>query len=203
MIAGGGKVAARKVERLAAFGPKLTVVAPKIEECVRKLAGVAWQNGACALFLQERAFRMADLEGADFVIAATDDEALNSRISDACKERRIPVNVVDDRAKCSFLFPALVRDGPLTIGICTDGRSPAAAAWVRKEISQRMPQGLGKIVDLMGQIRPWVMGLDLDGEARRDLMERMFLHCMERGGEVELEELVDRYGQDPDRDKRK
>ena len=35
VIVGGGKVAARKVEKLLAFDPKLTVIAPDIEACVR------------------------------------------------------------------------------------------------------------------------------------------------------------------------
>ena len=34
VIVGGGKVAARKVEKLAAFGPGLTVGAPRIEACM-------------------------------------------------------------------------------------------------------------------------------------------------------------------------
>ena len=37
VIAGGGRVAARKVEKLAAFGPRLTVIAPRIEACMRGL----------------------------------------------------------------------------------------------------------------------------------------------------------------------
>ena len=36
-----------------------------------------------------------------------------------CRARRIPVNAVDDKDNCTFLFPALVRRGPLSIGIST------------------------------------------------------------------------------------
>ena len=36
VIVGGGKVAARKVEKLIPFGPVLTVVASRVEECVRR-----------------------------------------------------------------------------------------------------------------------------------------------------------------------
>ena len=48
--------------------------------------------------------RLEDLSGADFVIAATDDEALNGRIAEYCQAAHIPVNVVDDREKCTFFF---------------------------------------------------------------------------------------------------
>lgn len=192
LIVGGGRVAARKVEKLLAFGPKLTVIAPGIEGCIRALQERAAQDNTALLMLEERAFQMADLAEADFVIAATDDDTLNGAISAYCMAEHIPVNVVDDREKCSFFFPALVREGNLTIGISTDGRSPTAAAWVRKELSQALPDGLGNVVDLMGQIRPYVLAADMPESVRRDILEKLFLYCMERGGKVSFEELRQR-----------
>ena len=193
VIVGGGKVAARKVEKLLMFEPNLTVIAPQIEECIRTQEKMLRKDMTAPLHYIEREFRIADLSGADFVIAATDDEALNGRISDYCKSKQIPVNVVDDREKCSFFFPALVKEGALTIGISTDGKSPVAASWMRKEISRILPSGLGEIIDLIGQIRPQVMGLDVPESVRKDILERMFLYCMEKDGEVTLEELVSKF----------
>lgn len=193
VIVGGGKVAARKVEKLLSFGPYLTVIAPEIEEWFRTQEKLLQKDGTASLVLAEREFEMADLTGADFVIAATDDEALNGRISAYCKAEQIPVNVVDDRDKCSFFFPALVREGDLTIGISTDGKSPMAASWVRKEISRILPSGIGNTIDLMGQIRPRVMELDMEEGDRKILLEKMFLYCLKKEGEVTLAELADRF----------
>ena len=193
LIVGGGKVAARKVEKLLSFGPHLTVIAPEIEEWFRTQEKLLQKDGTASLVLAEREFEMADLTGADFVIAATDDEALNGRISAYCKAEQIPVNVVDDRDKCSFFFPALVRERDLTIGISTDGKSPMAASWVRKEISRILPSGIGEVIDLMGQIRPRVMELDMEEEDRKILLEKMFLYCLKKEGEVTLAELADRF----------
>lgn len=189
VIVGGGRVAARKVEKLLPFGPKLTVIAPRMEECLRSQETQPGEEGGAFLMLIERAFRMEDLKGADFVIAATDDEGLNGRISEYCKRERIPVNVVDDKEKCSFYFPALVREGNMTVGISTDGKSPAAAAWMRQEISRFIPQGLGQIIDLIGQIRPLVMDLCASESVRKEILEQMFRYCMEREGKVTLQEL--------------
>ena len=193
VIVGGGKVAARKVEKLLSFGPHLTVIAPEIEECIRRQEKQLQRDGAVPLDLAEREFEMADLTGADFVIAATDDEALNGCISAYCKAEQIPVNVVDDRDKCSFFFPALVREGNLTIGISTDGKIPVAASWVKKEISQILPSGIGDAVDLMGQIRPYVMEVNVGEADRKNLLVKMFLYCLEKDGEVTIEELADRF----------
>lgn len=194
VIVGGGNVAARKVEKLLMFGTELTVVAPDIEACVRILQGELPETDAAAsLHFEERDFRAEDLQDADFVIAATDDETLNGRIADVCREKRIPVNVVDDREKCTFFFPALVKDGPLTVGISTDGKSPFAASWLRREIAKMLPESIGEAIDLLGQIRPAVMALEEEEDARKKLFERLFIHCMEcldRGQEITEKELI-------------
>lgn len=202
VIVGGGKVAARKVGKLLAFEPNLTVIAPRIEECMRIQKELADKEEIASLILIEREFQMEDLSEADFVIAATDDEAVNGRISDYCRKQKIPVNVVDDREKCSFFFPALVKDGSLTVGVSTDGKSPAAASWVRKEIEQAIPEGMGKIIDLMGQIRPYIMELDAEESVRKNILEKVFRYCLGKDREVTLEELVDIYEHNPNWDKR-
>lgn len=101
LIAGGGIVALRKVEVLLPYGPAITVVSPEFAPELRELAE---QSG---VLLKERDFRMEDLNGADFVVAATDDPVLNRQISLTCRENRIPVNVVDVKDECSFIFPPL------------------------------------------------------------------------------------------------
>ena len=191
IVVGGGKVAARKVEKLLLFGPALTVVAAVIEECMWIQRELLQKDAAASLLLEERAFVMEDLSGADFVVAATDDTVLNGQIAEYCRTERIPVNVVDDREKCTFFFPALVKNGPLTVGISTDGKSPAAAAWVRQEISGILPERIGDIIDLLGQIRPVVMQREPDETGRKKLFEKMFCYCMEKGETVSTDELMD------------
>lgn len=190
VIVGGGKVASRKVEKLLLFGPELTVVAPDIEACVRIQGELLQEDAAASLHFKEREFQIEDLHGADFVVAATDDEALNGQIADYCKERRIPVNVADDREKCTFFFPALVKEGPLTVGISTDGKSPFTSSWVRREMERMLPVGIGNIIDLLGQIRPAVLEAEVGESERKKLFEKLFSYCMEREGEVALEELT-------------
>ena len=80
----------------------------------------------------------------DFVIAATSDEALNARIAKLCEERNILVNVVDDKEKCGFLFPSLIREGKLSIGISTEGASPRVANHVPCPVKRRHPGADGR-----------------------------------------------------------
>ena len=60
-------------------------------------------------------------------------------------------------------------------------------------ISKKRPSGLGDTIDLIGQIRPRVMELNVPEAVRKDILERMFLYCMEKDGEVTLEELVSKF----------
>lgn len=193
VIAGGGRVAAGKAEKLAFFGPRLTVIAPEIDERFFRLEKLLEQKRELEtkLFLVQRKLTEQDLADAAFVIAATDDEEVNAWVSEYCKEHKIPVNVVDDREKCTFFFPALAKDGPLTVGISTDGKSPAAAAYVRKEIEQKLPEGLGKTIELLGQLRPEVMESCGDQAVRANILEKLFWYCMRREGDVTLSELRD------------
>lgn len=191
VIVGGGRVAVRKVEKLLPFGPSLTVIAPRIEEELRIQEKLPEQAAAASLYVEERMVRMEDLAGADFVIAATDEEALNGRIAAYCSARRIPVNVVDDREKCTFFFPALVKDGDLTVGISTDGKSPLAASWVRQRIEDALPEGMGAVIDLLGQMRPLVLERVPQEAARKEILERMFRYCLEKKGRVSPGELAE------------
>ena len=109
LIVGGGAVAARKAEKLRPYSPDLRAIA---SEFVSGFEG-------CTLL--RRPYIPGDEDGMALVIAATDDPDLNHTISAACREKRIPVNVVDDKEYCTFLFPCLVQEGELSVGISTGG----------------------------------------------------------------------------------
>lgn len=184
VILGGGRVAARKVEKLLPFGPVLTCIAPAMEEELEQLS----RSGA-DLTLVYREAREEDLDGACFVIAATDKEEVNAWAADWCRERHIPVNVVDDREKCGFFFPALIQVGSLTIGISTDGKSPAAASFVRKTVEKELPEGLGNTIEILGRLRERVLELLPDQKERAACLEALFVYCRKRDFRVEEPEL--------------
>ncbi len=126
VVIGGGAVARRKVEKLLPFGSQLTVIAPVIDEAIVALP-------VTALY---RAFRESDLDGAFFAIVATNDPALNARVSELCRARGILCNVVDDPAHSSFIFPALIKTREATVAISTNGTSPGFARFLRERIEK-------------------------------------------------------------------
>ena len=75
------------------------------------------------------------------------------RISALCRERNIPVNVVDVPALCTFFFPAMIVNGDLTVSVSTGGSSPAAAAYLRKKLEADIPAGTDEILHWLGENR--------------------------------------------------
>lgn len=151
LIVGGGAVAFRKAGELLPFGVRIRVVSPVIKTSFNKLKEDGpWKE---RLMLEERDFKKEDLANTQFVIAATSCPQLNRRIARLCRSRGIPVNAADSKKECSFLFPSLIRDGAVTIGISTEGTSPALARCLRKHLSAALPQGLGDLAEQLGGIR--------------------------------------------------
>lgn len=172
LIVGGGKVALRKIEKLLPYGPRLTVAAPEIAAEIAALPG---------LVLLRRPFREEDLEGMVFAVAATGDRVLNRRVADLCREKRIPVNVVDDPEACTFLFPALVKQGRLSVGISSAGSSPSAAIWLKEQITALLPERLEEILDYLGSIRPAVKAALPEEADRAGAFSALFSRCRELG----------------------
>ncbi len=59
---------------------------------------------------------------------------VNGRIARDARALGIPVNIVDDPARCDFILPSVVERGDLLIAVSTGGKSPALAKKLRKEL---------------------------------------------------------------------
>lgn len=163
LIVGGGEVARRKVLKLMPFQPRLTVVAPVI---ARELLADK------ALTCVQRAFREEDILGQMFVIAASDEADVNRKVGRLCREKNIPVNVADEKEACSFLFPALVKEGRLTIGISTEGASPAMAGKIRSSVEASLPHGIGEELERLANLREQVKKEIPAGEHRTEILKQ-------------------------------
>jgi uroporphyrin-III C-methyltransferase/precorrin-2 dehydrogenase/sirohydrochlorin ferrochelatase len=187
LIVGGGKVAAHKVNKLISFKPKIKVVAIEISE---PIITTAIDNKS--IEIQQRNLTIDDIEWADFVIAASSDGDLNSDISRQCQERKIPVNVVDDKDKCSFIFPSLINNGKLTLGISTAGASPEIAATIKNETAQFIPSGIDTILDYLSAIREPAKAYIPDDKKRASFLKDTAKECMSRNAVFSEEETISR-----------
>ena len=171
LIVGGGKVALRKAEKLLPYGPVIHVVSPDFAEEFSAMKTLRLERGP---FCPEM------LEGMSFVIAAANSTELNHRVSALCRERNIPVNVVDDRDACSFLFPALVKRGALSVGISTGGASPSAAIYLKEQINALLPDRLDEILAFLDSARTDVKNTFSREEDRAAVFKELFFLCMQQ-----------------------
>ena len=182
LVVGGGAVAERKLRKLSPYGPRCTVVAPEVTEAVAAMEGVQ---------LQLRPFAPEDLEPRPaLVIAAAGDPAVNRQVSLLCQERNIPVNVADDPALCTFLFPALVQRGGFSAGISTGGASPIAAAYFKERLADLLPENLEELLDWLERQRPALKDAIPDQARRAGAFHRLFDACMEKGAPLTAEETA-------------
>ena len=157
LVVGGGEIAARKAAVLRSFGAEVTVVAPEM-------------NGRDARWVR-RGFEDRDVEGQTLVVAATDDAALNRHVSELCKARGIPVNVVDDPKNCTFVFPAIFRKGPIVAAVSSGGASPVAAKLVRDRIGRLVPDEFAAAVADQGARREELKRKYPDPQERKRICE--------------------------------
>src|SRR6187200_228002 len=101
LVVGGGNVAQRRVPTLIAAGADVHLVSPEVTPAIEGLVGsgeVTWW---------ERGFEDGDLEGAWYVMVATDDLAVNERVSALAEERRLFCVRADDAYAATAFTPAV------------------------------------------------------------------------------------------------
>ena len=167
VVVGAGKVATAKIQGLLSCGALVTVVSPR--------AVLAIQRQARAGFItwRRRAFAASDLNGAFLAVAATSSKKTNDAVFRACASRCIFCNSVDDPEHCDFIYPAVVRRGPLQITISTGGRSPALAARLRRELERQFGPEWTAWLKHLGELREGVLRGKLPVKVRRQRLRQM------------------------------
>lgn len=184
LVVGGGVVALRKIEKLLPFNPNITVVSPKVHKEILSIKNIN---------IIKRKFDFNDLKEKSFVITATDDKVLNKEIYNSCKENNIPVNTVDDKDNCSFIFPALARNNGVTVAISTSGKSPIYAKYLRKKI-ESLIQDSESIVDNLSKYREKIKNEISLEENRKLAFEKLLEYSL--SNESITDDLVDKIIKD-------
>jgi precorrin-2 dehydrogenase / sirohydrochlorin ferrochelatase len=147
VVVGAGSVAEEKIAGLLPHLPRITVVSPEATKKIQKEA----RDGI--LTWKQRRFAAKDVRGAFLAIAATDSPAVNAAVFRACSARGVLCNSVDDPPNCDFFYPAVVRRGALQIAISTNGRSPALASRLRRELEQQFGPEWADWLEHVGKMR--------------------------------------------------
>ena len=199
VVIGGGAVAEQKVHGLVGAGAHVTVVSTDVTSA---LGALARRN---AIEHKRRPYRRGDLKGAWLAIAATDDRGTNGAVWAEAEQLGVPLNAVDDLEHCSFIAPAVHREGDITVAVSTAGKSPALAVRLRQRIARLVGRAEARLCELLGELRPGLAERVPDTPARTALWYRIVdsdVIDFVRRGDVEgarrrIDELVSRLGPVP------
>ena len=114
----------------------------------------------------------ADLKGVIAVMCAGAGD-LGPAISARAKAAGLPVNVMDDLAHSTFIFPAIVDRGDVVVAIGTGGASPVVARRVRERIEAMLPARIGDLASFVGRFRKSINGRIAEMPLRRRFWERV------------------------------
>ena len=157
LVVGGGAVAFEKVRGLLDAGARVTVVAPETDPGLLCLP-VEWLR---------RGYHSTDLRGRFLVVAATSSTALNRRVFADAEARNVFCNVVDVPEVCSFILPAVHREGPIAVAVSTGGASPALAQRIRDDVAGLVGPRHADLAEELRALRPWAKENLPTYEARR------------------------------------
>jgi len=167
LVVGGGKVAARKATLLVRAGARVQVVAPELcDELAALLAQKKITHSA-------RKFEDSDIKDKVLVIAGTNQQDVNCRVSRLAHAANLPVNVVDQPDLCSFIMPSIIDRSPVQVAVSSGGTSPVLARLLRARLESYVPSAYGRLATLVESFRARVKQRFSNTDQRRQFWENM------------------------------
>lgn len=145
VVVGGGTVAQRRLPLLIANGADVHVIARAATPAVEAL-----RKDKPGITLALRDFRAGDLDGAWYVIAATDDGEVNAAVADEAERLRIFCVRADIARDGSAVTPATFDYDGLSVGVLSGGEHRRSAA-IRSAIHEALQRGV-ITADVPGQV---------------------------------------------------
>jgi precorrin-2 dehydrogenase len=191
VMVGGGAIAERRIDGLLAAGARVTVISPRLTRALEALAA----DGR--IEHEARGYREGDLAGADLAFVATDAGEVNAAVAREAQGRGVWINAADDPARCTFILPALVRRGDLTVAVATGGSSPALARAIREELETYLTEDYATLASIAAEARREVRaaGKPVTADAwRRALGPEVRRLIVERGRDDAKHRLLELLG---------
>lgn len=148
VIAGGGKIAERKLRGMLQSGAdQVFVIAPFVTDFIEE------QASAGKVQLERREYRAEDASEAFLLFAATNDKALNKQIAEEGRRFGALVQTADDAEGGDFITPSVVRRGDLVLTVTASGASPALSKLLRRELEELYGERYAVWTERLGELR--------------------------------------------------
>lgn len=194
LLVGAGDLARAKLRVLAVAGARVRWYAT---DGNHDLGGIEAADAAWIELAQGDPL-VADLAGVIAILCAGAGN-IGTAMSARARAVGLPVNVMDDLAHSTFIFPAIVDRGDVVVAVSTGGASPVVARRVRERIETALPARIGDLAGFIGRWRKTIHGRIPEFPLRRRFWERVVdgrigaLVLAGRGDEAEaaLKEIPD------------
>ena len=144
VVVGGGEVAYHKASLLLPYSRSITVLSEEFSEKFDSL-------GVKKIFASGTDIKT--LIGNPFlVICATDDHSLNRELMTHCMEKKILCNNVDV-LDSEVYFGSMIKEGPLTVSISTNGMSPTMTRFTRETITNALNRSFWEMLEIQTDLR--------------------------------------------------
>lgn len=167
VVIGGGAVAERKVHSLIECAAAVTLIAPTLTPGLSRLAASGHLEHL------PRRYRPGDLTGALLAFVAIDDPAVSAKVAEEASTLKVPINVVDRPDLCTFIVPAVMRRGRLTIAVSTGGASPAWAGLIKRRLIAEFGEEYARLMEALAAVRRRCHLAIADPVRRREVLQRL------------------------------
>jgi uroporphyrin-III C-methyltransferase / precorrin-2 dehydrogenase / sirohydrochlorin ferrochelatase len=168
LLVGAGDLARAKLRLLAAAGARIRYFATDGHHDVTGLG----PDDAARVELAQGDPLTSDLNGVIAILCAGVGD-VGVAMSARAKAVGLPVNVMDDLAHSTFIFPAIVDRGDVVVAVGTGGASPVVARRVRERIEAVLPARIGDLAGFIGRWRKIIHGRIPEFALRRRFWERV------------------------------
>lgn len=179
VVIGGGPIAEDKVAKLQDAKAEVILISPTVTPAIQ-----AWAQ-AGDFEWQQREYQHGDLDGAFLGIASTNNREVNREIFQEAERLAILMNVVDDPDQCTFIAPAIVQRGQVTLAISTGGASPALARKLRETLTNDSALDWADLAGVLASARKEIKarGLTIDSQRWQCCITNELLELAQSGQE--------------------
>lgn len=150
LLVGAGPVGLEKLNAILGNSPDANVTVIGLE-VLPELKQLAANHERVSILKRE--FEIADLDGIDLVVAATNNDDLNQLIRIEADRRNLLVNFADKPELCNFYLGSIVKKGDLKIAISTNGKSPTIAKRLKEVLNDSLPEEINDTLQNMQALR--------------------------------------------------
>ncbi len=173
LVVGGGAASYRKVLRFIDAQPKIQVVSKTFSEGMKKLQKMKKVDLVKAEVKDVEAFIKTLKPKPDLVIAATDNQDLNTELAVKAKSLGCMVYAIDNPQISDFTLPALAKICEVKVAISTAGKSPAMAGILRRRIEKMITEEDMLQIRLQCHVRELLKKKIPDQKVRRKILYKI------------------------------